>query len=87
MDYIQLILVLLQGAATLLSGQTNKTAESVGADIQAVDQVVLAVLKKSAEVKGVTVDWNDPAAVAAYVQTLPEFVPISEPIKPPPITQ
>ena len=82
MQYVALILELLQGAATLLQGQKNKTADQIGKDIQLVDQVVLAVLKRSAEVKGVTIDWTDPAAVAGYVGSLPEFVPISDPTPP-----
>jgi hypothetical protein len=76
--WIPLIQVLVGGAAQLLESQRNKTAQDVGVDLQLADQVALAVLQKTAEVKGVQIDWTDPTAVAGYVQTLPAFIPIPD---------
>lgn len=85
--WIPLIQVLVGGAAQLLESQKNKTAQEIGVDAQLADQVALAVLQKTAEVKGVQIDWTNPTAVAAYVQTLPAFVPIPDSPAPGPITQ
>jgi threonine/homoserine/homoserine lactone efflux protein len=70
---------LIEGASTLLTASKNKTAQAIGTDVQAIDRVTMAVLQKNAEVKGLTINWNDPTAVQAYVATLPTFVPIPAP--------
>lgn len=78
----ELIAVLLQGAATLVSTLKSKTASTAVADAEAADQIVLAILQTSATVKGLTIDWTDPTAVAGYIATLPQFVPLSDPTPP-----
>jgi len=76
------LLGLITIAANYLQTVTkNKTAQAVGAGIAAIDQATLQVLQENAAIKGVTINWADPAAVAAFVQTLPTFTPI--PAKPP----
>lgn len=47
--------------------------------VQAADALAMAILQKNAEIKGLTIDWTDPQAVLAYIQTLQDFVPIPEP--------
>ncbi len=87
-----LIMALTDGISKILQGQKNKSLETAGVDIQLADEIAVAVLQATAQVKGATIDWTDPAAVAAYVQALPPFVPIPEPSSggappPGPITQ
>lgn len=62
-----------------LKAAHNKTANTVGNDIAAVDQFTLAILQENARIKGAVIDWADPAAVQAFVATLPAFTPIPEP--------
>ena len=50
-------------------------AAAVGAS----DTLALAILQQTATIKGLTIDWTDPTAVLAYIQTLPTFVPIAAP--------
>lgn len=76
--WVLLIQALVSGAAQLLESQKNKTAQEIGVDAQLADQIALAVLQKTAEVKGAAVDWNDPTAIALYVQSLPVYVPIGD---------
>jgi hypothetical protein len=81
----QFILGLLAIAANYLKTVQNTTVQTVGGDIAAIDQATLAVLQQNAAIKGLTIDWSDSAAVAAFVNTLPTFTPIPEPAKPEPI--
>ena len=75
---LAMLQVLISGAATLAT-QFGKTGADVGTDIQLADQIALAVLQKNAEIKGLTIDWKDPNAVLAFVQSLPPFTPIPAP--------
>lgn len=52
--------------------------------VQAANAVAVALMQKTAEIQGLTIDWTDPQAVLAYIQTLPDFVPIPEPGATPP---
>jgi len=76
---------LAQGIAQILAAQKNKTAAAVGADLALIDTVTTAILQKNAEIKGLVIDWTDPAAVAEYLKTLPAFVPIPDPGAPAPL--
>ena len=71
-----LIGLVTQGISSILQAFHKKGA---AAAVDAADQVALSVLRKTAEIKGLTIDWSDPSAVASYVSTLPVFVPIPEP--------
>lgn len=75
---IELLQVLLSNAASI-GALFGKTGQTVATDVEVADQVVIAVLQKNAEIKGLTIDWSDPTQVQAYVQTLPVFTPISDP--------
>jgi hypothetical protein len=76
---IQFVLALVGIAANYLQGLKNKGASEVGTAIELADQATLAVLQENAKIKGVTVDWSDPAAVQGFVATLPAFTPIPDP--------
>jgi threonine/homoserine/homoserine lactone efflux protein len=79
-----LIPLLTSGIESLLNAfHQGGAAEAV----QAGEQVALAILQEAATIKGVSVNWSNPAAVQAYIATLPAFVPIPEPVPPTPITQ
>lgn len=78
---LQFILALLGIGANYLEGLKNKKASEAGNVIDLVDQATLAVLQENAKVKGLTIDWNDPAAVASFVSTLPDFVPLADTTK------
>jgi len=67
--------------ANYLKGLHNKTAQTVGTDIELADQATLAVLQENARIKGANVDWEDPLSVQAFIATLPTFTPIPEPDK------
>jgi hypothetical protein len=84
---LQFILALLGIGASYLEQLKNKPAAVAGQVIDLVDQATLAVLQENAKVKGLTIDWNDPAAIAEFVATLPTFVPITDPSAQPPIVQ
>jgi hypothetical protein len=75
---LQFILALLGIGANYLEGLKNKSAQTAGNVIDLVDQATLAVLKENAAVKGLTIDWNDPAAVQGFISTLPAFTPIAD---------
>ncbi len=74
-----LVLALLNIAAGYLESIHNKTANTIGADVAAIDKATQAILQENARIKGATVDWSDPSQVAAFAQTLPTFTPIPEP--------
>jgi len=76
---LQFILALLNIGASYLENLKNKGAQTAGNVIDIVDQATLAVLAENAKVKGLTIDWNDPAAVSTFVATLPTFTPIPSP--------
>ena len=76
---LQFILGLVSIAANYLEGLKNKKAAAAGTVIDLVDQATLAVLQENAKIKGLTIEWNDPAAVASFVATLPTFTPIPSP--------
>lgn len=76
---LQFILALLGIGAQYLEGLKNKKAQEAGNVVDLVDQATLAVLQENAKLKGLTIDWNDPAAVQGFVATLPTFVPIPAP--------
>lgn len=85
-----LITTLIGGASSLLSAEKNKSLATAGVDIGLADEIAVAVLQATANVKGAAIDWTDPAAVAGYVQALPGFTPIPDPAAPPapgPITE
>jgi hypothetical protein len=83
-----LITALASGISSILQAEKNKSLQTAGVDIQLADEIAVAVLQATAQVKGATIDWTDPAAVAAYVQALPPFTPIPDtPPAPGPITQ
>jgi hypothetical protein len=52
------------------------------AAVQSADTLAIALIQKTAEIKGLTIDWTDPIQVAAYVAGLQPFVPIPEPSAP-----
>jgi hypothetical protein len=83
---IQFVLALIGIAGNYLQQLHSKTAQSIGGAIELADQATLAVLQENAKIKGVTVDWADPAAAQQFVATLPAFTPIPDATKPP-ITQ
>jgi threonine/homoserine/homoserine lactone efflux protein len=74
-----LIPLLTDGIEAILDAFHKNGAASA---VAAADQVALAVLQESATLKGLTIDWTDPNAVLAYVQTLAPFVPIADPAAP-----
>jgi hypothetical protein len=76
---LMLILALADGISKILQGESNKSLATAGVDIQLADEIAVAVLQATANVKGATIDWTDPAAVATYVQALPAFNPIPDP--------
>lgn len=80
----QFILALLAIAAEYLKNVSNKAVAKVGADIEAIDAATMAVLALNARIKGLSIDWKDPAAVQEFVASLPEFVPIPAPSGPKP---
>jgi hypothetical protein len=87
-----LITALAGGISQILSAEKNKSLQTAGVDLQLADDIALAVLQATAQVKGATIDWTDPAAVADYIKALPAFVPLPDPAAPPepgpgPITQ
>jgi hypothetical protein len=65
-----------QGISAILAAFHKNGA---AAAVQSADTLAMALLQKTAEIKGLTIDWTDPTAVLAYVQTLPAFVPIADP--------
>jgi hypothetical protein len=69
-----------QGIGAILAAFNKNGA---AAAVAAADQVALAVLQQTATIKGLTIDWTNPAAVQAYIATLPTFVPIPAPATPP----
>lgn len=73
-----LLQALLGGASSLLEAQSNKSLQSAGVDIQLADEIAVSVLQATAQVKGATIDWTDPTAVADYVKALPGFTPIPD---------
>jgi len=75
---LQFVLGLIGIAANYLQQLHNKTAQTVGEAIALADQATLAVLQENAKIKGVAIDWADPAAVQAFVSTLPTFTPIPD---------
>lgn len=75
---VQFVLALIGIAGNYLQQLHNKTAAGVGTAIELADQATLAVLQENAKIKGVTVDWADPAAVKNFVATLPAFTPIPD---------
>jgi hypothetical protein len=79
---VLLLEVLIGGAAKILEAQKNKSAQAAGVDIELANQVALSVLQTVAEVKGLKIDWSDPAQVGSFIGTLPVFVPISDPTPP-----
>lgn len=81
-DILELVLALVGGAAQLLEAQKSKAAQQVGVAAADVDAVTLAVLQAAAAAKGQAIDWTNPAAVAAYVSSLPAFAPIPDPAAP-----
>lgn len=81
---LQFILALMSIGANYLEGLKNKAASGAGNVIDLVDQATLAVLQENAKVKGLSIDWNDPAAVTAFIATLPTFTPIADPAAAPP---
>lgn len=76
---LQFILALLGIGAEYLKQLNNKPAQEAGNVIDLVDAATLAVLQENAKVKGLTIDWTDPAAVSQFVATLPAYVPIPDP--------
>lgn len=85
-----LITALASGISSILQAEKNKSLATAGVDIQLADEIAVAVLQATANVKGATIDWADPAAVADYVKALPAFTPIPDPAPAPgpgPITQ
>jgi threonine/homoserine/homoserine lactone efflux protein len=82
---IELIIELAtQGLSAIFTALHKKGAADA---VAATDQLAIALLQQTATIKGLTIDWTDPAAVLAYVQSLPTFVPIPDPGAKPPITQ
>jgi|HubBroStandDraft_6_1064221.scaffolds.fasta_scaffold41034_6 threonine/homoserine/homoserine lactone efflux protein len=75
---LQFILALLSIGANYLEQLKSKAATETGQVIDLVDQATLAVLQENAKVKGLTIDWSDPAAVASFIATLPTFTPIAD---------
>jgi len=74
-----LLITALAGAISqILQAQKNKSLATAGVDIQLADEIAVAVLQATAQVKGATIDWTDPAAVAEYVKALPAFLPIPD---------
>lgn len=78
-----LITTLIGGISSILQAEKNKSLATAGVDIEIADEIALAVLQATAQVKGATIDWTDPAAVAEYVKALPVFTPIPDPAAPP----
>lgn len=76
---LQFILALLSIGANYLEQLKNKSAKEAGNVIDLIDQATMAVLQENARVKNLTLDWNDPDAVQAFVATLPQFVPLTDP--------
>lgn len=74
-----LIMALADGISKVLQGEKNKSLATAGVDIELADEIAVAVLQATAQVKGATIDWTDPAAVASYVQAMPAFSPIPAP--------
>jgi threonine/homoserine/homoserine lactone efflux protein len=79
---LQFILALLGIGAEYLKQLHSKPAQAAGNVIDLVDQATLAVLQENAKVKGLAIDWADPAAVQAFIATLPAFIPIAAPAPP-----
>jgi hypothetical protein len=77
-----LVETLVSGASSILQAVKNKSAAEAGTILATTSQVVMAVLQQNAAISGITIDWTDPAAVGAYVLTLPQFVPIPDPAAP-----
>jgi hypothetical protein len=75
---IQFVLALIGIAGNYLQQLHNKTAAGIGTAVELADQATLAVLQENAKIKGITIDWADPAAVQAFVATLPAFTPIPD---------
>lgn len=74
-----LVSLLTQGISAILA------AFKKGGDASAVaaaNQVAQSVLQTTAAVQGLTIDWTNPQAVAAYIVTLPTFTPIPAPAAP-----
>ena len=76
---LQFLVGLLGIAGSYLQSLRNKKAETIGADIALIDQATMAVLAENAKIKGLAIDWEDPAAVQGFIATLPTFTPIPEP--------
>lgn len=75
---LQFVLGLIGIGANYLQQLHNKGAQTAGEAIALADQATIAVLQENAKIKGVTVDWADPAAVQEFVATLPTFTPIPD---------
>lgn len=73
---LMLILSLAGGISKLLEASNNKSLASAGVDVELADEIATSVLQATAQVKGATIDWTDPNAVAQYVSSLPAFTPI-----------
>jgi hypothetical protein len=78
---LALIEILIQGGLDLVTIFHNKTADQIAADIGQVNAIAMAVLKKTAEIQGLSIDWSNADAVRGYVASLPDFVAIPEPPK------
>jgi threonine/homoserine/homoserine lactone efflux protein len=72
-----LIELATQGISAILTAFHKKGA---AAAVDAANQVAVTILQQTATINGLTIDWSDPAAVLAYIQTLPTFVPIPDPV-------
>jgi hypothetical protein len=81
------LLPVLSIVANYLQQLHNKTAAGIGNDIAIADAVTLAVLQQNAQIKGLTIDWSDPAAVQNFLATLPSPTLIPDPAAPAPVVQ
>lgn len=80
MGTLLLLLPLLTDGIQTLLNAFNKSGDA--AVVGAGEQLAVSILQQTATIKGLTIDWTDPKAVLAYVQTLPAFVPIPDPAAP-----
>jgi hypothetical protein len=76
-EMLQLLVGLLTTGIEDLLAAFHKNNAAKAVDVA--NLVAMSILRKTAEVQGLTLDWNDPAAVLAYVKTLPTLQPIPEP--------
>ena len=79
---ITVLIPLLTDGIDALLNAFKKSGDAAAVD--AAGQLAMTILQQTATIKGLTIDWTDPAAVAAYIQTLPDFVPIPDPAATPP---